>query len=673
MPKIRSGPSKRMSSRQRHKIERKKREHKRDLRRAAKALKKSGLGPKRSKKARELAKLALKVSNSHPDKESIIHKVLQSREEARVLRANKRGGVTDCADSQQCSPKEMDNMPRSQRKKVFTLIPAGKLNNFSYQFNRTLEDLVFPLPESSMQIPSVAYLITLDSRCTVQSLPLGLIDAVVHEGNKYGKNGGRRKILLLFALTKVDLISSTALVSQVSLLSHALYERYLKVSEDALIPGEVLRFALCPVSYRFDKTVNRIALIMKKFLASEGCSGLNVNSNLDGKLCTFVVGLPNTGRRTLCRALARHCGDSIVSIVPVSSTQVQLVKEEGGEGDIILTKLNVPNARQITLMRFSEDTVLIDELSRHAGGGVIFKPISSVEKMCDPDVVGCMLFDSAIDRVSLAQVFCQPCDDLDSALVDDDKITAAAQFFRRLGQTIRKEKGFYASPLFVKNCGTMGKLSSSSLTASVDFTSGQQSSRSTLLDASYSSATPNRLVRISMFSHDKRKHKKPVRRADFRDAVLLGARTFVREICLGVNVPWAVMRHPTGPLTMPDVELASTIFDSSLCCGNKLGFISPKDAAEHLTTLIDSVSDLMKQYLIFLPNNVVEFHPEFIAPPLHDLDEMKANENEPHCEHESCEEVEGESEYNSDEVNHYDECEELDDEVVEGDEDEEVE
>ncbi|RNC38329.1 hypothetical protein TcCL_NonESM12433 [Trypanosoma cruzi] len=82
MPKVRNGSSKRMTSRQRHKIERKKREHKRDLRRAANSLKKSGLGPKRTKKRRELAKMALKVSNAHPDKEAILQRVLQAREYA---------------------------------------------------------------------------------------------------------------------------------------------------------------------------------------------------------------------------------------------------------------------------------------------------------------------------------------------------------------------------------------------------------------------------------------------------------------------------------------------------------------------------------------------------------------------------------------------------------------
>jgi phosphatidate phosphatase PAH1 len=81
--------SKRQSSSQRHKVERKIREHKRDIRKAAKVMKEGGL-KLRSKKSRETAKLALRVSNAHPDKEKILTGLLKAREEAREDRAARR-------------------------------------------------------------------------------------------------------------------------------------------------------------------------------------------------------------------------------------------------------------------------------------------------------------------------------------------------------------------------------------------------------------------------------------------------------------------------------------------------------------------------------------------------------------------------------------------------------
>ncbi|ESL08404.1 hypothetical protein TRSC58_03893 [Trypanosoma rangeli SC58] len=641
MPKVKSGPSKRMTSRQRHKIERKKREHKRDLRRAAKSLKKSGLGPKRTKKTRELAKLALKVSNSHPDKEVILQRVLQAREDARVERAKRsekpsveeddvHGNVESACEVTHIAPSLHGT------KKVLKYIPVSESNNFSYQFNKVLEELVFPPPGSLIELPSVAYLITLDARCAVQCIPWALLDAIVHGSNIYHSNGGMRRVLLLFAITKIDLVSVPAVVTQISILANALCERYMKINdgEESLMLTDAIRIAFCPVSKLFDKTTRHVIRILRQFLSSEQCSQSNAYCNLEGKLCSFVIGLPNTGRRALSRTLLHHGTDSGVSLVPVSAAQVQMMTtKDDNKGDLKF-KLAFPNAKEITLLQFPEDAVLLRELFSLSGGDVVFKPFSFIERMTSPEVVGCMLFAAAVDKIALAQSFCQPGEDFSLSCDEEQNLKRAQRFFRGLGHTVRREKGFYVSPLFVSNAGTIGKLSSSSLTASVCFTSRQQSTQTTLLEASFSNATPNKLIRISSVvapSRGRRKSNASVQRMDSHNALKLGARTFVREICQGENVPWAVMRPPTKKcLTKTEVESASVIFDLSLCLGKRLGTLETRhDFAGHFATLLDHVASLLKQYLMFLPNKVVEFDPDCIIAPIHDLySTEKANEKE---------------------------------------------
>ncbi|KAF5225885.1 hypothetical protein ECC02_001204 [Trypanosoma cruzi] len=630
MPKVRNGPSKRMTSRQRHKIERKKREHKRDLRRAANSLKKSGLGPKRTKRRRELAKMALKVSNAHPDKEAILQRVLQAREHACFKHAKQpEKSFEENADHRHLESACVGTCSVSsliEAKKTLTYIPFQESNNFSYQFNKTLEELVFPPPGSLLKLPSVAYLITLDSRCAVQCIPWGLVDAIVQESNIYHKSGGMRKILLLFAITKVDLVSVAAVVTQISLLAHALFERYMKVTKDEefLKFNDVVSIAFCPFSKIFDKTTRHVIRILRQFFLSEHCSNSNQHCNLEGKLCSFVIGLPNTGRRTLSRTLLQHGTDSCVSLVPVSAAQLQMVANKNGHNEDVRFKLAFPNAKEITLLRFPEDAVFSRELSSLSGSDVVFKPFSFVERMSNPEVIGCILFAGAIDKVALAQGFCQPGEGFIGSSSEKQNIKAAQRFFRSLGHTVRMEKGFYVSPLFVSNAGTMGKISSSSLTASVGFASRQKSTQATLLDTSFSNATPNKLVRISSVvapSRGKKRSNTSVRRMDSHNVLKLGARTFVREICQGKNVPWAVMRPPTKKsLTKTEVDAASVLFDISLCLGKRLGTLEAhQNPADHFAVLLDHVASLLKEYLVFLPGNVVEFDPDCIVAPIHDL------------------------------------------------------
>ncbi|EAN78853.1 hypothetical protein, conserved [Trypanosoma brucei brucei TREU927] len=678
MPKVKSGASKRVTSRQRHKVERKKREHKRDLRKAAKAMKKSGLGPKRTKRTRELARLALKVSNAHPDKESILRRVLQVREEARVERGRQKGKNKEDSDHEAAK-----NVGKSTKvkegKKCFTFIPVSESNNFSYQFNRTLMELVFPTSETSTEVPSVAYVVTLDARCAVQCLPWGLLDAIVREGNAYRNAGGKRKILVLFALTKCDLVSVHALISQISLLAHVLSEQYIGVSDgdDDLNIGDSIYFTFCLVSNRFEKTVHHLSTLLKRFRASNGCSKYNNKSNLNGKICCFVIGLPNTGRRTLCRMLFQH-DDSNTSIVPVSAAQLQVVNgptNESCEGHV---KFAFPNAKEVTVLQFPEDATLKRELFNLCGSEVIFKPQTFIESLADPEVVGHVLYEAVMNKDDLAQGFCQPNECNSDTTSERKEFYAARRFFTRLGQTVRREKGFYVSPSLVSNAGTMSRMCSSSLTASTTFTSCQQSTQNAPPDASYSNATPNRLVRISSVvsrRNGKRGCTTPMKRADYRNVLKLGARTFIREIHHGRNVPWAVMRSPLKDcLTLSDVERASTIFNLSLCLGKAVGSAEDaKSPSEHLTALLDHVASQMKQYLVLLPNSVVEFSPSSIVAPIHKLGFTRENEGGSNGCGDEDEEIEdyceGEEECEDDDEQDEGDDEENEDESEEGEDD----
>nr|CCC94491.1 conserved hypothetical protein [Trypanosoma congolense IL3000] len=635
MPKTRCGPSKRVSSRQRHKVERKKREHKRDVRRAAKALKKSGLGPKRKKRTRELAKLALKVSNAHPDKETILQKILQAREQARIERGNRRAKSRG-GDNKEIAEEAKTVTKPQQYKKNILYIPAHESNNFSYQFNKTMRELVFPTNETSLELPSAAYVVTLDARCAAQCVPWGLLDAILHESNAYKESGGTRKVLILFALTKSDLVSAPALISQISLLADALSSNYIESCEEAgsLKNNEILHFAFCPVSSRFAKSVEHLTTVLKRFLTSDNCSKPNKNSNLTGKLCCFIVGLPNTGRKTLRRILLKG-NNSNTSAVTVSAAQLQTVSRcDDGLGKSL--KFVFPNAKEITLLQFPEDSDLLSELNKLSGSEIIFKPLSFVERLTDPEVVGYALFDAVLDKIGLFQSFCQR-NELSSEYKDDEeKLGAASRFFRGLGVTVRRKNGFYVSPFLVTNVGTMGKISSSSLTASVSFTSRQQSTKTTPPDASYSNANPCKLVRVPFLVAEK-KHKKrrnvKVKRADHQSIAEFGARIFVCEIHEGKNVPWAVMRSAfKSCLTMSDVEHASTIFDLSLCRGKQVGTCNAaQSSAEHLSLLVDSVSSLLQEYLPFLPNNVIEFRPDAFVAPIHNLSPPNESEGTYDC------------------------------------------
>jgi hypothetical protein len=656
--KTKRAGSKRMSSSQRHKIERKKREHKRDLRKAAKVMKASGLGPKRSKKTREMAKLALKVSNAHPDKESILTRLLKARESMKVQRATKKlQSEEDAFEAMAGGTPSSEQLQQKPTTRSLLFIPNSKQNDFTSQFTTTVEKLVFPLPpadgaaeEVDVAAPNAAFILTADARCALQSMPWALLDAIVARGEEFqrvtspapsaGRKRGRsapvdeaprRRVLILVALTKCDLVSAPAIGTQFSLVAEALCSRYgpsQASSADSLeLPGGIV-FCFTPVSNQFEKTTKHLLRILRQFLATQPKvpGSTAVHSNISDKIVAVVIGFPGTGRRSLMRALQISGTDSGVSVVPLRAAVMQLFPTADSG---VSTKFVFPNAKEITLVALPEDHNL-RKGSEGLAGDIIFKSPSFVEKMTEPEHVAVAVVNSVVDAVGLAQAFCQPAFRADAPAGKEEtesdalerEARAASRFLQGIGHTVRREKGFHVCPLFVASAGTAGRLGATSLSASTAFTSRQKSTSGTLIDATFSNATPNKLVRISSVVAVSRgktgKRNATVKRIDGHNALKLGARSFLREFCQSRNVPWAILRGPT-PLTQKAVETASRVFSLAIFNGAKDDGkqLAP---AEHFAVFLAKLTSLLKDYLILLPPNVVEFSPSTVAPAQHSLD-----------------------------------------------------
>ncbi|CAG9572710.1 conserved hypothetical protein [Leishmania major strain Friedlin] len=632
MVKVKASKSKRMSSKQRHKIDRKKREHKRDLKKAAKALKKTGMAPKRSKKSRDMAKLALQVSNRHPDKEQILSHVLQARETARVMKAERRARKGTDAETDGGEENQTVSVGAcASNRRQLLYISAKDSNHFRVQFNRALTELIFPAAATAevsadvptLELPAAAYVVTLDVRFAVQSMPWTLLDAIIDQAAGYT---GGRKVLLLFTLTKADVVSAPAMVSQLALVAFALQQRYPKGL------GANIVATVTPFSVHSERTQRQFLRVLNQFRQNEGCSSKKMASNLTGKICAFVIGLPNTGRRTLCRTLSREANESGVSTVPLRAAQLQLIRSGlTEEEEKVHTKFAMPNAKAVTLVQLPEDAGMMKELHTPVGGDVLFRSLAFVERAPEPEAMGCVLFDGVADKTTMAQAFCVPA--VGGAEGEEKKpLKVAEKFLRELGRAVRRDGGFHVSPLFASDAGTMGKVTSSGLTGHGGFNSGQQHSQSTLLNVTYSNATPSKLVHISTVmkkGKGKARRYQKVSRSDAHNALRLGARTFLREMSEGRHVPWAVMRAPGDvTLTPAEVGAASEIFSVAAAEGKRLAGTDELKGTDHLNALVDVLATAVRDIAVILPNGVVEMNPDFLIPPQYKLEKDEATVEE---------------------------------------------
>ncbi|CUI14119.1 Hypothetical protein, putative [Bodo saltans] len=708
--KTKRAKSKRINSSTRHKVERKKREHKRDLRKAAKAMKSAGLGPQRSKRTRETAKLALRVSNSHPDKEEILTRILQAREQQRVLRADKRKKKAAGEDSEEEGDEQPQEVPQAANKKALLFVPNSKSNDFSFQFTKALDEIVYPIALDKeisgedaaiveqhglkAELPSCVYIVTVDSRCAAQSAPWTLIDAIVERAKAYdaaqpaeqpSKKRNRteeapapkakKAVLILFALAKCDLVSSTAISSQFALLANAVHHRYFEESTDAkksskgqvsnlTLPGGI-EFGFVPVSNQFERCQKQLLKALRRFHAAHAVRDTSAapTHNMNDKVCAFIIGLPNTGRRTLARSLLATGTDSGVAVVPLRAAQVQLIKAKD-DAALVNVRFALPNSKTVTLVLFPEDARYRKESSRDiVAGDVLFQPYKVVEHLEDPEMIATAIAQQIVDPVAIAQAFCQV---RFTTGDNEEAIKSIWSFLKGIGHTVRREGGFHVSPLFVSTAGTAGQIAATNLTASTNFTSGQQSNKLTLLDSTYSNARPSKLVRLSNVTiKGKGKHQN-VKRIDGGNALKIGARTFVREVCQGKNIPWAIMRAHDEVLSPQRVAEVSRVFNAIYTSTASITQEATQrsNAAEFLQLHMDQLTNLLKDVLVLLPNGVVEFSPNAIVPVLHNLDVEEESESESD-EESDVEEDDEEQEGDEEEGDEEDDEEDDDDEELE--------
>ena len=650
MVKTKGARSKRMPSAQRHKIERKKREHKRDLRKAAKALAKNGMAPKRSKKARQAAKMVLKISNADPDKERYLSQMLEAREAARVVRAQTRrekraeAAASEAASNVDGEAVQRAAVEKSERQAMY--VPVKYHFNQKYQFMKIVEDLVFPAEKGAQGLPCSLFLVTADIRCAVQSLPWTLLDSII-AASKAKEDAKPHKVLILIAMTKCDIVSASAIGTQVALLDHALAGRYPDAAESGVV------FSACPVSIYFDNSIRHLLKMVRAYNtevhAGVDKAAASKATNLTGKVACFLFGLPGTGRHSLSKAMATVGTDSAVIVTSLRSGRVQAGKEEADP-----VKFVIPNSRLITVVTIPED----NELTKQSGanvisGDILFQNASYLERMQEPEHVAAVLLGGCVDRTLLAQAFCQP------AFAADDA-TEAMKFLIGIGRSVTRDRGFNVSPLLIDGAGTAGRIASSSLLASHGFTT----SKTSLLDTTYSQAAPTKFVHLSSVVYKGKKggQSLAVKRTDGQNPARIGARTFLREFVQGRNVPWAVMRPGSNDDAIT-AESAATLRVISLKHFVASTKVKVAEGPAPFAAFAEALSELVNPNLVLLPRAVVEFSADAICPILHDTEGSFEPESE------SDDEVDALDDFGSDEEDFDEEFEEMDEEMDADDDD----
>lgn len=424
--------SNRITTRQRHKVQRKIREKKRDIRKAAKVMKKSGFKV-RSKKSREVMKQVLRISNANPEKERILEQILQVREVAKVERAKKRLGENDAtqADAKEGQP-PVAELPSTSSVRRTLLIPTANAYDAQFQFSAVLGDLKEIAP---------VFGVCVDARCTVESCPWAMVEQIVEarldaeQPKKRARSestSSSRKTTIVFIITKIDLVSLEALNNQFNALAAEVASRFGSTK------GGV-EYVCLPFSSQYERTAKHVFKVLHHLLQSEVPT--------PARACCCLVGLPNSGRSTLARSVLEAGSASSVVIAPLRTVHSVSPKNEGDEAQ----KIVVPGAKSVTFLTLP-DTNLGKEI---LAGDVIYSSPSSVEKLSEPEVPAMLLVDSFFDRAALCQLFAMP-------------LAEKPEFFLKgLGRSILREGGFHVAP-FVKGTSSGSELSSNLLCASTD-------------------------------------------------------------------------------------------------------------------------------------------------------------------------------------------------------------
>jgi hypothetical protein len=546
--KSKGSKSKRQTSADRHKVRRKIRENKRDLKKAAKAMRKSGLRI-RPKKQREQAKLALKISNADVRKEQVLRSLLQSRELAREARLARRRAAKAGPDAEASgsdaeeverveleegadapvgkrdptwmhpiSEKELAKRERAERRAAFEeaektaesegirrfllIAPGQDVGSAPLQLRKVITTQRGDVP---------LLLVTLDARCPVASVPWRVLEDVaidalsVQLASDAVPTVARR---VCFVMTRADLVPVQAVVRGAVALGNALRERLLSL--DARV-AQAVEFTCISWAYGVEastayvlRTLTCIADAARAVRTAEGAPAWALaSSSMRGKIGCAVVGLPNTGKSVLAQALARLGGDSAVAIVPCR-TIAEVTKGGAAAG------FEFPGAKNLTLVTVADSA----ELRRApiCSGDILFHSASTADKLSEPEVVATVIGESF------------PLEDLCRAFAQTAAPSAQA-FLVALGRVVIREKGFYA-PL---QDGTAASLAATR--------AGMRASR--VVEA-VGTAAPLMM------------HRAKAQQRDGRNALRAGARVFLREVCRGGALSWAVA--PTAPPAGADAE-----------------------------------------------------------------------------------------------------------------------
>jgi shikimate kinase len=706
MPKAKS---KRQTSSQRHKVERKIREHKRDIRKAAKTMKAGGLKP-RNKKSLETAKLALRVSNSNPDKERILKGLIASREAAKEERTARRQAIRDGGKAEhlrergaedvasddedeaasegsddgeaeegvsdklfkrsraelahaeeRLTSKQVQERERQRAKAQQTaanaarqreamsqhlLIPAGEhVGSPHLQFGKVVDSLALEVP---------VFIVTLDARCAVQSIPWEQLDSIVaaatltrdalHEaeeaaaspqgktarpsGRVSGKANGAADAsavdtaerinptsssvqrMVLLVLNKAELVPLDVLALGYSNVAEAIHGRYGDLLKPAPapansnpVPGTItdlvattpVTFTCLPHSAVVDGSSNVLLRTLRNFHAAFVApfdAYRATKSNMKGKIGVCVIGFPGTGKTTLCRCLQQMGTDSVVSTVPCRTIRTATSKDEGAS---TTSKIIIPSAKQITLVTIADDEQL--KATPIASGDAVFHSISRLEKLKEPETVAVLLAEQFRDQTALCQALSLPI------------MPTAVAFLKAFGRCIIRERGFQPSGVFA---GGGGSLSNSHLSVS---------------DAQGAAMYVAGLRKV----HVKRRHD------DGRNPLRVGARTFLKTFHEGRHIVWAVKRNAAEAETTKDHDVAAmvNVFSTLYVPKQVLTALSADDAAALRivkqtpgAVLLMVVQFAMRDAMALLPHKALEVDASAVIAPSHEDEDDEEDDEE---------------------------------------------
>jgi hypothetical protein len=680
---------KRQSTHQKKKVGRKIRESKRDINKAAKVMKSSGM-KQRSKKSREAAKLALRISNAHPDKEMVLKRLLAGRETARVERAERRqvsrkeskkaaGGDVDGSGSddedaeviprsEMLTAKQVKHRDKEQRRideaavvkqasRQHLLIPPGEnVGSFSLQFDKVV---------SALRKEVGCFMVVLDTRCAVQSMPWTMLDEIIADTaqwrteiaaeEKAAKKGAAALVpsssvvlrSVVFVLAKTDIVPLDVTANTFSLVAEALAARYGEhVMAPAAKKGKAagaappVMFTCVPFSTLIDNTVPFLTKTLRKIQA-DYFSAFNFNdeaNNMKNKLAVCVVGLPCCGKSSVVRSVHTAGSDAAVAVIPCRSIrtvipfnpeEINADADDKAQLEKRMNKIVLPGAKSITFITIADDEKL--KRAPMVCGDVVFHSMSSIEKLELPESVGIMLAEKFVDNSALCQAFSLPI------------ATTPLQFVKHLGRSIIRDKGFQPTSMF---SGAGGSLTASALGSSV------------AQGAIY--MTSQRMIRVR------------AKRSDGRNALRVGARQFLKEFFMGKNLVWAVKRtedeeeEGDEPKKKPTAAQAKAKADAAAASINVFTPIFvPKQVAAAVgddlaanpgAVVLLSMQHAMKDYAALLPKFALEIEP--VAVTVGSSEEVAAEEEADSEDDELVDEEEEDEEEDDEEMSSEDDGEE---------------